>query len=112
MALANTTNVLQVRVTDSNPWDAITPHLSDTKAFTVIVNPLALVILTPVALTNGWFVMQVSGPLGPDYILQASATLTNWSDLWTNTPAAMPFSLTDTNTGPFRTRFYRALLGP
>jgi len=35
----------------------------------------------------------------------------NWSDLWTNTPAALPFRFTDTNVNLFGGRFYRALLG-
>jgi hypothetical protein len=59
--------------------------------------------------------MQINGPVGPDYILQAAATLgTNiaWVSLLTNTPAASPSSITDSNAGGFATRFYREKLGP
>jgi len=86
--------------------------VSDAKSFTVSVSALAPVALTPVALTNGQFEIQVSGPVGPDYVLQASTTLTDWSSVWTNTPALMPFSFTDTNTPSAGHRFYRAMLAP
>ena len=111
VALAGTTNVVQVQVTDYNPLAVNVPRLSDTKSFTVVVNPLRPVGLTPIGYTNGQFQMEISGPIGPDSILQASLTLTNWSDLWTTTPAALPFSFTDTNVNLFGGRFYRALLG-
>jgi hypothetical protein len=112
MAQANTTNLVQVQVTDSNPWDVTTPQLSDTKAFTVIVKEVTPVTLTPILLSGGKFQVQISGAVGPDYILQTSTTLTSWINLWTNTPTAMPISFTDTNTASFSRRYYRAVLGP
>ena len=106
VAQSNTTNVVQVRVTDNG-----TPNLSDTKSFNVIVNPLSPVILTPVSYTNGQFKLQVSGTTGPDYIISASGTLTSWIDLVTNLSPATPFQFTDTNA-PSTNRFYRARLSP
>jgi hypothetical protein len=105
-AFANTTNTVQVNVTDNS-----TPSLSDAKSFTVTVNPLAPVVLTPVSHTNGQFKVQVSGTVGPDYIISASGTLTNWIDLVTNLSPATPFQFTDTNA-PSTNRFYRARLSP
>ena len=52
-----------------------------------------------------------SGPLGPDYTLLTSTDLVNWQLLVTTKPAALPFSLTDTNLGD-AARFYRIQLGP
>ncbi len=109
-ASAGTSNSVQIRVTDNS-----VPPLTDTKAFTVFVNALTPVELTPIAYTNGRFVMRVSGPLGPDYILQAASALdpnVAWANLQTNTPLSSPFSVTDTNAGAFTNRFYRVKLGP
>jgi hypothetical protein len=81
--------------------------LTDTKSFTVTVNPLAPVVLTPMGYANGQFSMSVTGSVGPDYVLQDSATLTNWVRLVTNTPGSMPFIFTDPAAGSFSNRFYR-----
>jgi hypothetical protein len=99
-------------VSDFNPYAVNSQHLSDSKSFTVTVNPLARVILTPISATGGQFQMQVSGTVGPDYTIQAGTTLTNWTALATTNPAATPFRFTDTNTATNRYRFYRVLLGP
>ena len=100
---ANTTNTMQVRVTDNSA-----PALTDTKSFTVIVNPLGPVVLKPMGYAHGQFSMSVTGSVGPDYVLQGSVTLTNWVSLGTNTPGSMPFIFTDPAAGAFSNRFYRA----
>jgi hypothetical protein len=112
VAQANTTNVVQVQVMDDNPSAVNARHLSDTKSFTVIVNPIEPVVLTPISLTDGQFRMEVSGTAGPDYIIQAATVLSDWQNLWTNTPTALPFSFTDTNACSLDNCFYRVLLGP
>jgi hypothetical protein len=103
--LANTTNLVRVAVTDNG-----SPSRSGTNSFNVTVNPLVPVVLTPLSYSNGIFRMSVTGGLGPDYILQGSATLTNQADLITNTPIAMPFTFT--NASAFSNRFYRVRLVP
>jgi hypothetical protein len=100
---ASTTNIVQVSVTDNS-----TPPLSDTKSFTVAVGPVAPVVLTPISYSNGQFTLQVSGSLGPDYIISAGGSLSNWVDLATN---PTPFQFTDTNA-PSTNRFYRARMSP
>jgi hypothetical protein len=102
---ANTTNTVQVRVTDNG-----TPPLSDTKSFTVIVNPIAPVILTPLGYTAGAFKLNIAGTTGPDYIISASTNLIQWSDLVTNLSPAVPFQFT--NASSFNTRFYRVRMSP
>jgi hypothetical protein len=107
---AGSSNVVQVRVTDNSA-----PPLTDTKAFTIVVNSITPVEMTPIQYTNGLFVMQISGSVGPDYILQAASALGNnamWVNLQTNTPVSSPFSVTDTNAGAFTNRFYRVELRP
>jgi hypothetical protein len=90
------------------------PPLSATQSFYVFVNPLTPVTLTPVFKTATQFQIQVAGPIGPDYVLQANGSLanTNWLSLLTNTPATSPFSVTDTNVSVFTNRLYRVKLGP
>lgn len=104
-ALANTTNTLAIRVTDSG-----SPNLSGTNTFTVTINPLAPVLLTPLSYANGQFRLSVTGSLGPDYVLQGATTLTNFADLATNAPVAMPFNFT--NATALSNRFYRVRLAP
>jgi hypothetical protein len=105
VAQANTTNTVQVQVTDNS-----TPSLSDTKSFTVTVNPLAPVVLTPKGYANGQFKFQVSGSTGPDYIIAASTNLLGWSDIFTNLSPSTPFQFTNSMT--FTNRFYRVRLSP
>jgi hypothetical protein len=107
LSQANTTNTIQVIVTDNSA-----PALTDSKSFTVIVNPLATSTLASVTFTNGHFTLQVSGASGPDYIIAASTNLTQWVNLFTNPSATTPFQFTDTNANSFRDRFYRIQLSP
>jgi hypothetical protein len=101
---------VQVQVTDNS-----VPALTDAKSFAIFVNTLTPVTLTPTAYTNGQLTIQVSGPAGPDYILQSATALGSnsiWGNLSTNTPVTLPFSITDTNANGFTNRFYREKLGP
>jgi hypothetical protein len=58
-------------------------------------------------LTNGNFSFRLLGEEGSNYVIQASATLTNWSSVHTNTVTNGGFDFTApaTNLAP---RFYRA----
>jgi hypothetical protein len=110
VASAGSSNNVQVQVTDNS-----VPPLTDAKSFAVFVNTLTAVSLTATAYTNGQLTVQVNGPSGPDYILQSATTLGSnsaWANLFTNTPATLPFSITDTNVTGFTNRFYREKLGP
>ena len=53
-----------------------------------------------------------NGTAGPDYAVQASTNLTQWSTLFTTNSPSLPFSWTDTNTSAFPARFYRLQAGP
>jgi hypothetical protein len=109
VADANTTNTIQVEATANSA-----PVVTVTNSFTVTVNPLASVDLAGPTFAAEQAQIKVTGPIGPDYILQASVYLTNgtWTDLLTNTPSASPFTLTDTNAASYTKRFYRIQLGP
>lgn len=64
------------------------------------------------AFANGIFSLTVNGDAKQNYTIQASTNLTDWTDLFTTNPAAMPFIWNDTATGNFSRRFYRIQIGP
>jgi hypothetical protein len=103
---ANTTNPITLEVTDSE-----NPPLSATRSFTVTVNPLTLPQVSSVGWSNGQFVLQVSGQSGPDYGIQISTNLTQWSMVFATNSPAMPFiwqAVAATNAADF----YRVVDGP
>jgi hypothetical protein len=104
---ANSVNPISLKVADSG-----TPSMSATQSFMVTVNPLTLPITTSLALNNGQFGFQVSGQSGPDYAVQISSNLFNWSTLFITNSPVMPFSWTDTNPAALPAQFYRLKVGP
>jgi hypothetical protein len=103
---ANSTNSFALEVSDNN-----TPSLSATQSFSIIVNPLPLPHFSSAGWSHGQLVLQVSGQAGPDYEIQSSTNLTQWSAVFTTNSPAMPFSWQDiaaTNSA----RFYRVAVGP
>lgn len=103
---ANTTNPITLQVTASG-----TPSLSANQSFTVTVNPLTVPSVSPVAWNDGRFILRVSGESGPDYELQTSTNLMQWSAAYTTNSPAMPFSWQDT-AATNSARFYRVVVGP
>lgn len=103
---ANTTNPFSIRVEDSG-----IPSLSATQSFVVTVNPLAQPQLTPVTLSGDQLVLQVAGAVGPDYQVQVSSNLVDWSAVVTTNSPAMPFIWTNSTTG-LPMNFFRILVGP
>jgi hypothetical protein len=71
---------------------------------------IAPVTLTPVSLAGGTYTLKLNGSVGPTYVLLASSNLAAWTALSTSTPSVMPLTVTDTNAGKFKSRFYRALI--
>jgi hypothetical protein len=104
---ANTTNAFTLKVADSG-----SPILSATQSFTVTVNPLTLPTAASIVLNNGQLGFQISGQAGPDYAVQISSNLFDWSTLFTTNSPAMPFSWTDTNAATLPAQFYRIKVGP
>ena len=107
VAVANTTNVVRLRVEDNGA-----PATNDTRSFQVIVNPLTPTELAALGFVNGQFTLGVTGPLGPDYVIMGSTNLQHWSDLTTNPAPALPFQHIDPQAGAFSNRAYRVRLQP
>ena len=53
----------------------------------------------------------VNGQSGPDYAIEASTNLTQWSNVFITNSPALPFTWMDATTNSPQ-RFYRIKLGP
>jgi hypothetical protein len=104
---ANTTNPFTLKVADNG-----SPSLSATQTFMVTVNSLTQPGLSSIGLSNGLMGFQVNGETGPDYAVQMSSNLVDWSTLYIANSPTMPFSWTDTNTAALPAQFYRIKVGP
>ncbi len=102
---ANTTNSFIVRVADNG-----TPSLSATQNFVVTVTNLAKPQITTTGSGNQ-LVLQVSGASGPDYQIQSSTNLINWSAVFTTNSPTMPFIWTNAATA-LPQNFFRIQAGP
>ena len=104
---ANSTNSFTLKVSDNG-----TPSLSATQSFSIIVNPLSAPgISSTVSFVGGQFSFSVNGQSGPDYAIEISTNLTQWSNVFITNSPALPFVWTDTNFA-MPQRFYRIKLGP
>jgi hypothetical protein len=64
-------------------------------------------------MNNGQLTLSVTNSmLGPDYAVQASSNLVDWSTLFISNSPLMPFSWTDTNAATLPAQFYRIKVGP
>jgi hypothetical protein len=104
---SDTTNSITLKVADSG-----TPSMSATQTFTVTVNPLTIPTLSSAGLNAGQFSLQVSGDAGPDYAVQASTNLIDWSTVVISNSPAMPFNWLDTSASGAPMQFYRVIVGP
>jgi hypothetical protein len=104
---ANTTNAVQVKVADNG-----SPSLSATQSFSVTVNPLTAPTVATASLTSGQFAFQLNGDSGPDYSIQTSTNLVDWSTIFTTNSPPLPFEWIDPKLAQQKMLFYRILLGP
>jgi len=103
---ANSTNNFTLKVADNG-----TSSMSATQSFTVTVNPLTQPSFSNISAAGGQFSFNVSGQSGPDYTIETSTNLTQWSNFFITNSPALPFNWTDA-TASSPQRFYRIKLGP
>jgi hypothetical protein len=103
---ANSTNSFTLKVADNG-----TLSLSATQSFSVVVNPLSAPGINNISLASGQLTFRVSGQSGPDYAIEISTNLTQWSSVFITNSPALPFNWTDAATSS-PVRFYRVKLGP
>jgi hypothetical protein len=104
---ANSTNPVSVVVADNG-----TPNLTATQSFNVTVNPLTAPTFSSPSWTGSHLTVSVNGQVGPDYGVETSTNLSDWTLLWLTNPPAMPFNWTSTNAATEAKRFYRVRVGP
>ena len=75
------------------------------------MNPLTQPSLGNISATGGQFSFSVSGQGGPDYAIETSTNLTQWSNVFITNSPALPFNWTATAPNELP-RFYRLKLGP
>ncbi|MEI6196079.1 MAG: putative Ig domain-containing protein, partial [Verrucomicrobiota bacterium] len=107
VAQSPSTQTVSVVVSDNG-----VPAMSATQNFSIVVSQPAPPVLGSASNTNGQFGFWVNGDVGPDYFIQVSTNLANWSALATVSAPVPPFFLMDPNSTNYSARFYRALLGP
>jgi hypothetical protein len=103
---ANSTNSFTLQVSDNGM-----PPLSATQSFSVVVNPLSAPGISSISFVSGQFSFNVNGQSGPDYAIETSTNLTEWSGVFITNSPALPFNWTDAATNS-PLRFYRIKLGP
>jgi len=99
-----TTNVFNLKVADNG-------GLSATQNFTVTVNPFILPVVTGVAGNQGQLALTVSGQTGPDYAVQSSTNLGDWTTVFLTNAPVLPVVWT-TNVGNLPVQFFRIQTGP
>jgi Carbohydrate binding module (family 6)/Putative Ig domain len=103
---AGSANPFTVKVADNG-----TPSLSATQSFLVTVTNLPSPQITTLSDGSGALALQVSGASGPDYQVEASTNLVNWSAVFTTNSPALPFAWTNHNLG-LPMNFFRIKAGP
>jgi hypothetical protein len=88
------------------------PVMSATQTFTVFVNPPAQPVMQVLPPNGSQFTLLISGDAGPDYTVQASTNLWDWTSLFTTNSPPLPLIWSDGSSGNFDQRYYRILLGP
>jgi Flp pilus assembly protein TadG len=102
---ANSTNPISVVVTDNGA-----PNMSTTQSFSVTVNSLTAPSISQSALNAGSFTLSVGGQAGPDYAVETSTNLFNWTISFVTNSPAMPFIWSGSASNPVQ--FYRIKTGP
>jgi hypothetical protein len=85
--------------------------MSATQTFSVIVNPLSAPGIGNISAAGGQFSFSVSGQSGPDYAIETSTNLAQWSNVFITNSPALPFNWADAVTNSPQ-RYYRIKLGP
>jgi hypothetical protein len=66
------------------------------------------IVTTGTGLTTGGFKINLSGPSGSNYVIQASTDLKNWIPIFTNNAPTGSLSYTDADAVNLSFRYYRA----
>ena len=87
-------------------------YLSATQSFWVAVSALNQPVIRLPAVSGGQFKITVHGDYGPDYSLDVSSNLVNWTTLFTCNSPTPPFLIQAPATNGSPKCFYRVRIGP
>lgn len=104
---ADSTNLVTVTVADNG-----SPSFTNVMSFLVKVTPISAPEIGSAFLANGSFNLEVAGDAGPDYFIEASTNLVNWTTVFSTNSPQMPFFWAETSGNLLPARFYRIKLGP
>ena len=107
VADAGTTNLVAVKVADNG-----ISSLSATQSFSIVVNPLKKPTIVSAGLNGGKFQLQLAGDTGPDYAVEASTNLFDWTTLIITSSPAVPWTWSASSPATSPARFYRVKAGP
>jgi pectate lyase len=119
--IANATNSTltlgNVQPTNAGAYSVVVTNVAGSIASTNVFLTVSAGASAPPQLSNsvfsnGVFSLTINGDSGPEYIVQASTNLTDWTGIFTNHSPIPPFVWSDSNTSNFDRRFYRIQLGP
>jgi len=97
-----------LRVTNTANLSAV----SSNATLIVLANVLNVVnfIASETGMTTNGFKIKLSGPIGSNYVIQASSDLKSWVSLSTNAAPEGSVTYTDTTAVAISSRFYRAAI--
>jgi pectate lyase len=119
--LANATNssliLTNLQATNTGTYHVVVTNTAGSDAsadalLTVSAGTPSRPQISEVDYSAGIFSFTVGGDPGPDYIVQVSTNLTDWTGVFTNQSATPPFVWADTGASNSLHRFYRIQLGP
>jgi hypothetical protein len=104
---SDTTNAFALMAADNG-----TPPLTATQSFNIIVSKLTPSVIGDAVRNGSQLILSVNGQAGPDYAVQASTNLTDWSAVFITNSPTMPFLWTNPDVAAQPAVFYRIKPGP
>ncbi|HKW30630.1 MAG TPA: immunoglobulin domain-containing protein [Verrucomicrobiae bacterium] len=107
-ANSNSAGIYSLRITNG-VGSAVSSNAALTVQSLTITNPIYFVT-SGIGLNVNGFQIQLSGPIGSNFVIQASADLKNWVSISTNPAPTGIVSYVDTSAKTNVVRFYRAFI--
>jgi hypothetical protein len=107
---ASSANAGQYYVKVENGVGEVTSSSATLLVVASVVSQTLNILSTGTGMTSNGFNVQLSGPPGSNYVIEASTDLKNWAPISTNTSPSGSVSYVDTAVTNFPSRYYRARL--
>lgn len=104
------TNAGNYSVQIQNGGGSVTSGSASLTVLTNTVSSVVNILSAGTEMTANGFKIQLSGPAGSNYVIQASSDLKNWIPISTNAAPTGSISYTDTAATNLSFRYYRAMI--